>query len=65
MAREALKTPPKGDSLKIKKDQQIVDAKPSKAWLDKQKLRIVDTYVDPKSKTKTKYRVFSRGLWLV
>ena len=50
--REALKTPPKGDSLKIKKDQQIVDAKPSKAWLDKQKLRIVDSYVDPKSKKK-------------
>ena len=33
-------------------NKQLADAKPSQAWLKKQKLRIVDTYVDPKSKKK-------------
>ena len=50
--REALKTPPKGNSLKIKKDQQIVDSRPSKEWLKRNKLMIIKTVKDKDGKTR-------------
>ena len=52
MAREALKTPPKGNSLKIKKDQKIVDSRPSKEWLKRNKLMIIRTVKDKDGKTR-------------
>lgn len=52
MAREALKTPPKGNSLKIKKDQKIVDSRPSKEWLKRNKLMIIKTVKDKDGKTR-------------